>query len=140
MSCTVLELFLSGSGGHQMRLLLPKNLKDVDGMVRGSFKTAIFNALHALCLLLYPLLNTYSHLPPALNHSCEWRPPSLDSHLTTRARGGTFPFTHIHFDPLACMHSSPHNLPPIPNVHAFLPTFTHHFLCMDPCFSLTHTH
>ena len=49
-SCTVLELFLSGKGGHQMRLLLPKNMKDAEGL----FKTAIVDALDALRLLLYP--------------------------------------------------------------------------------------
>ncbi|XP_028408932.1 nuclear pore complex protein Nup160-like [Dendronephthya gigantea] len=53
-SCTVLELFLSGKGGHQMRLLLPKNMKDTEGMNRGSFKTAMVNALDALRLLLWP--------------------------------------------------------------------------------------
>ncbi|CAB3993284.1 nuclear pore complex Nup160-like [Paramuricea clavata] len=53
-SCTVLELFLSGKGGHQMRLLLPKNIKDMDEMNRGSFKTAMINALDALRLLLWP--------------------------------------------------------------------------------------
>jgi hypothetical protein len=55
-SCTVLELFLSGKGGHQMRLLLPKNIKDMDEMNRGSFKTAMINALDALRLLLYPCI------------------------------------------------------------------------------------
>ena len=37
-----------------MRMLLPKKIRDVEGMARGSFKTAIFNALDALNLLLYP--------------------------------------------------------------------------------------
>jgi hypothetical protein len=53
-SCTVLELFLSGKGGHQLRLLLPKNIKDMEEMNRGLFKTAMSNALDALRLLLYP--------------------------------------------------------------------------------------
>ncbi len=37
-----------------MRLLLPRNIKDIEEMNKGSFKTAMINALEALTLLLYP--------------------------------------------------------------------------------------
>ena len=37
-----------------MRLLLPKKIDDMEEMNRGSFKTAMLNALDALTLVLYP--------------------------------------------------------------------------------------
>ena len=37
-----------------MRLLLPKKIDDMEEMNRGSFKTAMLNALDALRLVLYP--------------------------------------------------------------------------------------